>query len=194
MPRRNRRRQGQDFEVLFLTTLNVALGGAAPPPIGSQKADIVSALRWSVTGLMKKHMSRLGQMLIDPEVPDSYESVMGAILLAKSASIQDYNKAVINLDSVTQSSGLTVPSTPGGGGGSRGPISAGPPANVYGTPFTGNIAVDTGQAWLDFAESLLGSNFDTSALTSMLSAGAGGLGDIGGIDGILSMMGGLFGI
>jgi hypothetical protein len=67
-------------------------------------------------------MGKLGTMLVDPEMPDTYESFMAAMLLPNIKSVSEFNEALSSLETLAAAaqSGATVdangkPISPGAG-------------------------------------------------------------------------------
>lgn len=91
-----------------------------PPKLGSmsegQYAQLLSRL---VTRQLQSQMGRLGQILVDPEFPDTYDSFLGLILLPACGTATEYITAMETLRLAQESAGAS-----GSSGGTSGSSSS----------------------------------------------------------------------
>jgi hypothetical protein len=80
------------------------------PPAPSGK-DYEKRLERNILSSAKKEMARLGQIWLDPEMPDNWESIVAMLLLPDAKTVSEYNSAVEKVDTVAAAaaSGATTP-------------------------------------------------------------------------------------
>lgn len=115
MSKRNKKAQNNtrgrvDYELMFYTAMAAGMGRLPNPRGEMNRQTYVAYLKRLVMKAGKDNMARLGQIWVDPELPDNWESVMGLMMLAPAKTADEYNAMIAKVDDVA------LAATPGGAG------------------------------------------------------------------------------